>query len=535
MQGANRTRSPGHLFASARAVGWQRPAVSDAIAIAIVAAGVFAVSVATDAFGLLYDWSKSHEGWEVDELLTLPPVLTVALMIYGYRRLQDLKREVAARRAAEDAAQTLARHDPLTGLPNRRYFSDKLDEALRAAFDEGHRVAVLILDLDGFKAINDMHGHSVGDNTLAEFAERISILAKDTLVARTGGDEFAIVLSELGSLDQAATLARRISAAVAEPFAVAGAETTLGVDIGIAIAPDDGATTDDLVRRAELALNRAQAEGCSSTRFFEPAMDAYVERRTTVERELRAAIAANAIEVHYQPLVNLVGSRIIGFEALARWNNPQLGTVFPSVFIAVAEESGLIHQLGDQLLRIACREAKTWPVDFTLAFNISPLQLRNSSFGLRVLSILADTGLAPTRLELEITESALAGDGPTAQRLIDELREAGVRIALDDFGTGYATMSQLLAFRLDRIKIDRSFVSGLGRDASNKVIVKAIIGLAQGLGLSTTAEGIETAAQLADIKAVGCIEGQGYYFGKAMPSAQIADLLAHPSIVDAVA
>ena len=535
MRGIDRIPLLGRLIASARTIDWRRRELRDAIVIAAIAAVVYALSVSVDAFGKLDAWSKAYEDWEIDELFMLSLVLSIALMFYGYRRLKDLEREVTARRAAEKAAQDLARHDPLTGLPNRRFFNEKLEEALQNTIADGRRVAVLMLDLDGFKSINDGHGHVVGDKALVEFAERIGKAAKGALVARVGGDEFAIVLPKIGSLDEPAGLARRISTSVGEPFEVAGNQTALGVGIGIAVAPDDGLTADDIVRRADLALYRAKADGRSSTRFFEPAMDAHVERRTAIERELRAAVAAQSIEVHYQPLVHLDGDRIIGFEALARWNSPVLGTVFPSVFIAVAEECGLIHRLGDQLLRAACREAMNWPDDFTLAFNISPVQLRDPTLGLRVLGILGETGLPPARLELEITESAIVGDALLAQRMIDQLRAAGVRIALDDFGTGYATMSQLLAFRFDKIKIDRSFVNNLGTDADSEVIVRAIIGLANGLGLTTTAEGIETGIQLADLRAHGCTEGQGYLFGKAIPAAQIPDLLHHPSIAAEVA
>jgi diguanylate cyclase (GGDEF)-like protein len=527
-------RSPllGRLIASARSIDWRRRELCDAIVIAAISAAVLAFSIPVDLFGKIDTWTHAHEDWEIDELFMLSMVLTVSLMIYGYRRLQDLKREVAARHSAELAAQRLARHDPLTGLPNRRFFAEKLESTLQSIVDDGHRVAVLMLDLDGFKAINDVHGHLVGDKALIEFTERIAAAANGALVERVGGDEFAIILPKIGTLDQPAALARRISTAVAEPFTIAGTETTLGVGIGIAIAPDDATDADSLVRRADRALYRAKAEGRSFTRFFEPDMDAHVERRTNIERELRRAIASNAIAVHYQPLVNLDGNRIIGFEALARWNSPTLGTIFPDVFIAIAEECGLIHQLGDQLLRMACRDAMNWPDDFTLAFNISPQQLRDPTLGLRLLGILGETGFPPARLELEITESAIVGDAPLARRLIDELRAAGVRIALDDFGTGYATMSQLLSFRFDKIKIDRSFVSSLGSGQGSEVIVRAIIGLAEGLGLNTTAEGIETSAQLADLKADGCAEGQGYLFSKAIPASQISALLRHPSIAE---
>jgi diguanylate cyclase (GGDEF)-like protein len=523
----------GRIAARLRAIDWSRRDLRDGVVIFGLALAIYAWAHFGDLPPKLFQFALDNTDYEVDDLIFVVFILSIALMIVAWRRVHDLGREITARRAAEDAARKLARHDPLTGLPNRRYFNEKLDEALHDILAEGRRAAVLMLDLDGFKAINDVHGHLVGDKALIEFTERLAAAAKGALVARVGGDEFAVVLPKIGSLDEPAGLARRIVKAVAEPFHIADNEAVLGV--GIAVAPDDGTSAGELVRRADLALYRAKAEGRSFTRFFEPSMDAHVERRAIIERELRAAIAAQSIEVHYQPMVHLDGDRIVGFEALARWNSPLLGTVFPIMFIAVAEECGLIHRLGDQLLRAACREAMNWPDDFTLAFNISPVQLRDSTLGLRVLGILGETGLPPARLELEITESAIVGDALLAQRMIDELRAAGVRIALDDFGTGYATISQLLAFRFDKIKIDRSFVNNLGSDVDSEVIVRAIIGLAKGLGLTTTAEGIENGMQLADLKAHGCIEGQGYLFGKAIPAAQIADLLRHPSIAVEVA
>jgi diguanylate cyclase (GGDEF)-like protein len=526
---------PTRMAARLRAIDWGRRDLHDGVALSVLLLLFYAWAHFYDIPPKLFKFALDYSDYEVDDLVTVIFMLSVALMVFAWRRARELGSEIKARRAAEDAARKLARHDPLTGLPNRRYFNEKLDEALHNVMADGSRAAVLMLDLDGFTAINDVHGHMVGDKALIEFTERLAAAAKGALVARVGGDEFSIILPKIKSLDEPAGLARRIVKSVAEPFHIADNETVLGVGIGIAVAPDDGTSADELVRRADLALYRAKAEGHSFTRFFEPAMDAHVERRSTIERELRAAVAAQSIEVHYQPLVHLDGDRIIGFEALARWNSPTLGEVFPNVFIAVAEECGLIHRLGDQLLRAACREAMNWPDDFTLAFNISPVQLRDATLGLRVLGILGETGLPPARLELEITESAIVGDALLAQRMIDELRAAGVRIALDDFGTGYATISQLLAFRFDKIKIDRSFVNNLGSDVDSEVIVRAIIGLAKGLGLTTTAEGIENGMQLADLKAHGCIEGQGYLFGKAIPAAQIADLLRHPSIAAEVA
>ncbi len=518
-----------------RAIDWTKPAVRDGLFVLAAFGVTFAVFEIFKLPHPVLEYSIKHQEWELDDLIVSSFVAVIGLLLYAWRRHKDLKREVDLRRAAEVVAQRLARHDPLTGLPNRRFFNERLDEALKGIASSGRSTAVLMLDLDGFKLINDVHGHFVGDKALVEFAARVGAVAKCALIARVGGDEFGIILPDLASLDEPAALAQRISSAVAKPFTIAGTETTLGVGIGIAIAPDDGTHAEELVRRADLALYRAKADGRSLTRFFEPAMDTHVERRLIIERELRSAIATNQIAVHYQPLIGLLGDRIIGFEALARWNSPALGDVPPDVFIPVAEETGLIHRLGDQLLRIACREAKTWPEDLTLAFNISPLQLRDVTFGLHVLEILGETGLPASRLELEITESAVVGDGIQAQRLIDELRAAGVHVALDDFGTGYATMSQLLSFRFDKIKIDRSFVQNLGHEGNGDVIVRAIIGLAKGLGLTTAAEGIETQTQLTELITEGCIEGQGFLFGKPVPAAEIPRLIKQRRISGQVA
>jgi predicted signal transduction protein with EAL and GGDEF domain len=342
-------------------------------------------------------------------------------------------------------------------------------------------------------------------------------------------------MPNIGSLDDPTVLARRIASAVAEPFVVENVTAEFGVGIGIAIAPNDGVHAGELVRRADRALYRAKAAGRSSVRFFEPEMDAHVERRIQIERDLRSAIAASGIIPHYQPLVSLDGNRIIGFEALARWENGDLGFIPPDVFIPIAEETGLINTLSDQLFRQACLDANAWPTTFVLAFNVSPVQLRDATLGLRLLSILGQTGFSPRRLEIEITEGALVENIGAAQTVIDQLRGAGVRIALDDFGTGYATLSQLLSLHLDKIKIDRSFVSRLDKSEDSQVIVRAILGLAKGFGLTTTAEGVEDAGQLAYLKANGCIEGQGYLFSKAIPADDIPALIKRPPNYSVVA
>src|SRR6266550_4323546 len=513
---------------SIRWFDWRRRDTRDAIV--LVGIGIISFLLA-DAYDLpphLLQFGLDHADWEIDDVIFVVFILGVALLIYGFRRYRDLSREINARTAAELEARNLARHDPLTGLPNRSFFEENLATNLQAASDT-QQVAVLMLDLDGFKQVNDTHGHAVGDKALCEFAARVSaVLRTDAFLARLGGDEFAIILPAINSLDDPTNLARRITTTVGEPLVVDNATARFGVSVGIVVAPNDGKQADDLLRRGDRALYRAKAAGRSSVRFFEAEMDALFERRIEIERELRSAVYSESdviVPYYYQPLVSLEDNRIIGFEALARWQSKSLEFVPPDVFIPLAEDIGLIVPLGDRLLRRVCLDAKAWPAGFKLAFNVSPVQLRDPTLGLRILSILGETGFSPHRLEIEITETALVENIETVQTVIDGLREAGVRIVLDDFGTGYATLSQLLSFHLDKIKIDKSFVSRLDDSDNGQVIVRAILGLANGFGLTTTAEGVEDAGQLGYLKANGCTEGQGYLFSKAVPAEAVPALL----------
>ena len=495
-------------------IDWKRPVIRDAITLLAIAVLAFLGAHFYDLPPKVFQFVMHHADWELDDIVFVVFLLNIGMLICGVRRYGE--------------ARSLARHDPLTGLPNRRFFEERLEECLGSA-SVARQVAIITMDLDGFKLINDAYGHALGDKVLCEFARRVSVIVRaDAFFARMGGDEFTIIMPKIESLDDPTNLARRITATVAEPFVLANVTVELGVGVGIAIAPNDGVHADGLVRRADRALYRAKAAGRSSVRFFETEMDTYVERRIQIERELRSAVASNGIVPHYQPLVSLKGNRIIGFEALARWENTNLGFLPPEVFIPIAEETGLINALSDQLFRQACLDANTWPTTFVLAFNISPVQLRDPMLGRRLLTILEQTGFGPRRLEIEITESALVENIEVARIVIDQLREAGVRIALDDFGTGYATLSQLLSFHLDKIKIDRSFVARLNSEDS-QVIVRAILGLAKGFGLTTTAEGVENAGQLAYLKANGCTQGQGYLFSKAVPATDIPTLINRPA------
>lgn len=516
-QFARRTRN---AFASLRRVS------VDSIIISIVGVIIFVVDYYNNLAPKLFQFATDHKEWEIDNVIFSIFVLSIGFAIFSYRRVRELALEMKARRNAESEARKLARHDPLTGLPNRRFFVETLGEVLLTTTADC-QTAVLMLDLDGFKSINDAYGHAVGDQALIEFAQRISaIMRAGAVFMRIGGDEFAVVVPNIKSLDDPTALARRIVAAVVEPFLIGQISTSVGVGVGIAIAPSDGMNPEILVQRADRALYRAKAEGRSRVHFFEPGMDAHVERRVAIENELRAAVAAKHIVSYYQPVVAFEGRRVVGFEALARWNSDKFGWVAPDLFITVAEEIGIISELGDQLLRQACIDARAWPQELTLAFNISAVQLRDPTIGLRILAILGETGFSPRRLELEITETALVDNLMIAQTVTGQLRQAGVRIALDDFGTGYATLSQLLSFKFDRIKIDRSFVDRLGKDKESTTIVRAVLGLANGFDLETTAEGIETDEQLAELTADGCLEGQGYLFGKAVPGNEVANVLA---------
>ena len=510
---------------------WERRSSRDIVVILAIALCLLVADLLTgfdigEAFLGVARLLRQYEHFGADDVFGIYVILSIVVLIFTYRRMQDLSNEVRARRTAEQIAHNLARHDPLTGLPNRRLFSEKLDRALERATAESRQTAVLMMDLDGFKPINDIYGHAFGDQALRVFAERVtSVIRTGALFARVGGDEFAIIQPDIASLDDPTRLARRILVTLVEPILIEGAALKLGVGIGIAIAPDDGATRDALMRRADRALYRAKAEGPSTIRFFEPQMDAHMERRIAIEQGLRAALAAKAIVPHYQSLVSLEDNRIVGFEALARWRSAEFGQIEPDVFIPIAEECGLIGELGDQILRQACRDASAWPKDIKIAVNLSAIQLRDDALGLRIISILAETELPPGRLELELTESALVDNFDRARRVIDQLRQAGVQVALDDFGTGYATIGQLRTLHLDKIKIDRSFVDRACKDPESLAIIRAILGLANGFGLSTLAEGIEDAEQLACLKASGCSEGQGYLFGKPAPAAEVLELL----------
>jgi diguanylate cyclase (GGDEF)-like protein/PAS domain S-box-containing protein len=429
---------------------------------------------------------------------------------------------------AEARIAHMARHDALTGLPNRTLLRERMEEEL-ARVRRGGGLAVLCLDLDHFKAVNDTLGHPIGDALLKAATQRIRDCVRETdTVARLGGDEFTI-LQAIDRPEQAGTLARRVIEALREPFDIQGHQVVIGASVGVTCAPSDGLDADVLLKNADMALYLAKADGRGTCRFFEPAMDARLQERRTLELDLRRALTASEFELYYQPLVEAQSGRVIGFEALLRWNHPHRGLVPPADFIPLAEEIGLIIPLGEWVLREACREAAAWPGGVKVAVNLSPVQFRSPTLFHTVVSALGSSELSPHRLELEITESVLLHDSAATLALLHQMRGLGVRIAMDDFGTGYSSLSYLRSFPFDKIKIDRSFVRELGEKADCLAIVRAVAGLGASLGITTTAEGVETPEQLEQVRAQGCIEVQGYLFSRPRPADEVPGLLASRS------
>ncbi|MGH6813585.1 MAG: EAL domain-containing protein, partial [Methylocella sp.] len=440
--------------------------------------------------------------------------------------------DVTEKRRTEARIVHMAHHDSLTGLPNRVLFQERLDEALLRVRRDRDKLAVLYLDLDQFKNVNDTLGHPAGDKLLIVAAERLSTcLRASDMVARFGGDEFAVLQIELAGPHDASILAERIVTHLSEPYDIEGQQVLIGASVGIALAPADGETAEQLLSNADLALYRTKEGGRRNFCFFQPGMRASLRAHCALELDLRKALefAAGEFELYYQPLVTLETGVICGFEALLRWHHPLRGMVAPAQFIPLAEETGLIVPIGEWVLRQACAEAAAWPDDLKVAVNLSPVQFTKSYLPQLVIEALANSGLAAARLELEITESIFLVESKTNLATLRSLRALGVAIAMDDFGTGYSGLSYLRAFPLDKIKIDRSFIAELGESEDCEALMRAITNLGSSLGIPTLAEGVETEKQLAWVREAGCTEMQGFLFSRPVPASEIAELLRSQS------
>jgi diguanylate cyclase (GGDEF)-like protein/PAS domain S-box-containing protein len=435
--------------------------------------------------------------------------------------------DITERRQAESQIAYMAHHDALTDLANRVLFRQQLEHALQETGRERLKMAVLCLDLDRFKDVNDSLGHEMGDSLLKLVADRLrSCIRPQDVVARLGGDEFAVLQLAIDDQQDCAALAVRIVEAVSMPYDLEGQEIVIGTSIGIAVASEGNLSPDQLLKQADLALYRAKADGRATYRFFEPEMDAELQARRSLEIDLRKALANREFQLHFQPQVNVRANEIRGYEALLRWGHPERGMISPADFIPVAEDIGLISPLGDWVLEEACLAASEWPKGIKVAVNLSPVQFRNKSLVQSVSRALSRSGLAPDRLELEITESVLLQDNELTVATLHQLRRMGVRIAMDDFGTGYSSLSYLRSFPFDKIKIDQSFVRELSSRADCLAIVRSIAGLGASLGMSTVAEGVETEDQFLQITAAGCTEVQGFYFGKPKPASELVHTLS---------
>jgi diguanylate cyclase (GGDEF)-like protein/PAS domain S-box-containing protein len=490
-----------------------------------------------------HDWMqmRSHEPIVFEEVVvstpnygnrvTIATGLAIRDEIGEPRYLVNVVQDVTERKNAEARIERLAHYDPLTDLPNRSSFNAYLEDTVKRVAAKGEKFAVLCMDLDRFKEVNDVFGHAVGDGLLHEIGKRLQAAAEGAFVGRLGGDEFMVVCADGPQPTTAVALAEQILQCIGGDIEVAGHLLRAGISIGVAVYPTDGTDTSVLLANADAALYRAKAEGRGSIRFFAPEMDKRLRERRALQNDLRSALPNGELALFYQPQASMDG-QIEGFEALVRWRHPSRGMIMPHEFIPLAEESGLIIAIGEWILREACREAATWPNPLRIAINLSPVQFRHGDLPALVHSTLLESGLAPGRLEIEITEGVLIDDFARGVSILQRLKTLGVRIAMDDFGTGYSSLSYLQSFPFDKIKIDRAFVANLDRSQQAVAIIRAVIGLGRGLNLPVVAEGVETKEQVDFLQREACSQIQGYFIGRPAPIDRYAVLIGRTLAAD---
>jgi diguanylate cyclase (GGDEF)-like protein len=515
--------------ASSPAKAAQRDIVTGGIVVAAIIMFVgTGTSVLTSTINMI-----SGVGGGADNTLTVALLLNIALMLFGWRRYKDLTREVAERKAAEERAQILALRDPLTGFHNRRSLAENGAELLNKAIRRQKSLAMLVLDLDNFKNVNDVHGHAIGDALLKAVAAEIAgFMPPNSIAARLGGDEFACAfVFDTANPDIVERVAEAIVARLSQPFDADGVFAHISASVGIAHSAADCETIDALTRRADIAMYEAKHQGRNRFAWFDASMEHNLQVRNEVESGMRVGIPRNEFVPYFEQQIDLTTGRLGGFEVLARWDHPTRGLVPPDSFIPIAEETGMIADLSMSVMRQALEEAKTWDQSLVISVNISPSQLKDPWLAQKIVKLLVETGFPANRLEIEITETSLFENLALAQSIVGSLKNQGIRLALDDFGTGYSSLAHLRALPFDRIKIDKSFVTSILENAESAAIVNAITRLGDSLGLPVTAEGIEDGAIEERLRQLGCHKGQGWHFGKPASIAQTRTLLAERNLL----
>jgi diguanylate cyclase (GGDEF)-like protein len=500
---------------------FRKRAGGQALVLVVLGGVIWAVGIEQQAFEQLVAFIMRYDRYQFDDILLAVTIVGLMSLVYSALRVWDLDQEILRRTTAEQNLKWVSTHDELTTLLNRRSLKDRTDVA---GYRNRSPLGVFSFVLPGFKEINDLRGHRAGDEVVRQIALRLKEDFAHDDIFRTGSNAF-VAFHDRAQNPNISAVADRILSSVARPVSIDGQSVEMAVCIGYALFPEDGSTVAKVVRCAEVAEEAVKTDPFRHIRAFEAVMHERLQERSEMERQLRNAIGVDSITPYYQPIIDLKSGKVNGFEALARWEITPGKFVPPMRFIELAEQTGMIAELTVKLFRKACSDACDWPDDVMLSFNLSPTELHDGLLGIRILSILSDVGLSPARLEIEITESALVHDLVAAERILNDLKNARIRVSLDDFGTGYSSLGQLSKFSFDKIKIDRSFVSAIGDRQKNEKILKAIIGLSKGLDILTTAEGIETEAQRQELTAMGCNNGQGYLFGKAMPACEALQFL----------